>query len=163
MNPRYKYLLSKKQNDIEINRFLNLSIYNYQRELREIIEDRKTFFIFIFGTHDNTGKSWCSDCNIAMPNIEEAKNIIKNKKNEKEIYFISLPIDKINMDYLNNDPIIILERVPTLIYFENGKEKKRLIEGDLFSKQIVNNFILQPYEQYNTKGNQFLYQKKIYF
>ena len=165
LNPRYKYLLPKEQNDIDISRFINLNIYNYQRELREIIEDQKSFFLFIFGTHDNTGKSWCSDCNIAMPNVEEAKNIIINKKNEKEIYFISLPIDKINMDYLNSDAIIRLERVPTLIYFENGKEKSRLIEGDLFSKQIVNNFILQAYEQYNTnaRGNQYLYQQKNYF
>ena len=163
LNPRYKYLLPKEQNDIDISRFINLNIYNYQRELREIIEDRKTFFLFIFGTHDNTGKSWCSDCNIAMPNVEEAKNIIKDKKNEKEVYFISLPIDKINMDYLNSDPIIQLERVPTLIYFENGKEKNRLIEGDLFSKQIINNFILQAYEQYNPRGNQYLYQPKNYY
>ena len=163
LNSRYKYLLPKENNYSNDFRFLTLSIYNYQRELRDILQDKKSFFLCIYGNHDYTGKSWCSDCNIAMPIIEEAKNIIKDKKYEKEIYFINIPIDKINMDYLRDDPVIQLERVPTLIYFENGSEKNRLIENDLFSLQIVKNFILQAYEQYNPRGNQYLYQPKNYY
>ena len=166
-NSRYRYLLPKDQDDINSSndRFIMLNIYNYQRELKEIIQDRKTFFLCIYGTHDFTGKSWCSDCNIAMPNIEEAKNVIRNKKFEKEVYFLSLPIDKINMDYLRDDSIIQLERVPTLIYFDNGIEKNRMIENDLFNYQIVNNFILQPYEQYNynPNKNRYLYQPRNYY
>ena len=167
LNPRYKYLLPKDQNNINNTngRFIMLNIYNYQRELKEIIQDRKSFFLFIYGTHDFTGKSWCSDCNIAMPIVEEAKNVIKSKKYEKEIYFLSLPIDKINMDYLRDDPIVQLERVPTLIYFGNGVEKNRLIENDLFSYQVVNNFINQAYEQYNYDPirRQYLYQPRKYY
>ena len=100
-----------------------------------------------------------------MPIVEEAKNVIKSKKYEKEIYFLSLPIDKINMDYLRDDSIVQLERVPTLIYFGNGVEKNRLIENDLFSFQIVNNFINQAYEQYNYDPNrrQYLYQPRKYY
>ena len=131
--------------------------------MKEILEDQKSFFICIYGTHDYTGKSWCSDCNIAMPNIDEAKNIIKDRKYEKEIYFINIPIDKINMDYLRDDPVIQLERVPTLIYFENGLEKNRLIENDLFSYQVVKNFILQAYDQFNTSRSNFYYRPKNYY
>ena len=160
---RYKYLLSKEQNITDPDRFITLNIFNYQRELREILNERKTFFIFIYGNHDYTGKSWCSDCNIAMPNVEHAKNILKNRKIEKEVYFLNLPIDKINMEYLKNDPKIQLERVPTLIYFENGLEKNRLIENELFSYQVINDFILQPFEQYNPRRNLYLYQTRNYY
>ena len=163
LNTRYKYLLSKEQNFTGSDRFVTLNIFNYQRELREILNERKTFFIFIYGTHDYTGKSWCSDCNIAMPNVEQAQNILKNRKFEKEVYFLNLPIDKSNMEYLKNDPKIQLERVPTLIYYENGLEKNRLIENDLFSYQIINNFILQPFEKYNPRRSQYLYQTRNYY
>ena len=162
LNSRYKYLLPKENNYSNDERFLTLSIYNYQRELREILQDKKSFFICIYGTHDYTGKSWCSDCNIAMPIIEEAKNIIKDKKYEKDIYFINIPIDKINMDYLRDDLVIQLERVPTLIYFENGLEKNRLIENELFSYHTVKNFILQAYEQFNLNRNNYFYRPNCY-
>ena len=44
-------------------------------------------------------------------------------------------------------------------------EKNRMIENDLFNYQIVNNFILQPYEQYNynPNKNRYLYQPRNYY
>ena len=161
-NSRYRDLLYKEeQNDNNSNnRFISLSLYNYQKEIRELLNNRKTFFICIYGSPDYTGKSWCSDCNIAMPNIEQAKNIIKDKQYEKEVYFVSIPIEKRNMKYLGDDPTIQLERVPTLIYIENGFVKSRLIENDLFSSQIVNNFVLQAFEQYNPSRSHYLYQTR---
>ena len=129
-----------------------------------MIMDRKSFFIFIYGSHDYTGKSWCSDCNIARPIVEEAKNIIKDKKYEKEIYFVSIPIDKINMIDFKYDSNIELERVPTLIYFENGREKNRLIENDLFSYQNVNSFIFQAFDHFNNiRRNNYLYMPRNYY
>ena len=165
LNLRYNnYLLSKAQNENNNDRFIELNIFNYQKPIREMVIDRKTFFIFIYGSHDYTGKSWCSDCNIARPIVEESKNIIKDKRYEKEVYFISIPIDKINMVDLKYDSIIQLERVPTLIYIENGREKNRLIENDLFSYQNVNSFIRQPYDQFNQlRRNNYLYQPRNYY
>ena len=162
-NSRYNYLMSDERRD-NYDKFIMLNLYNYQRKIREMIQERKTFFIFIYGSHDYTGQSWCSDCNIAMPNVEDAKNKIKNNNN-KEIYFIDIPIDKINMQDLANDTIIQLERVPTLIYFQNGMERDRLIENDLFSYQTVNNFVLQALNNnsYSPNRNQFLYQQRNYY
>ena len=160
---RYNYLLPKEQNYTDNNRFMTLNIFNYRNHVREKLRERKTLFVVIYGTHDYTGKSWCSDCNIAMPNIEEAKNIIKNRTYDKEVYFIDIPIDKINMKDLNEDPIIQLERVPTLIFFENGIERNRLIENELFSSQNVHNFILQAYNQYSPSRNDCLYHPRNYY
>ena len=164
-NLRYNnYLLSKDKNENNNDRFIELNIFNYQKPIREMVIGRKTFFIFIYGSHDYTGKSWCSDCNIARPIVEESKNIIKDKKYEKEVYFINIPIDKINMVDLKYDSIIQLEGVPTLIYIENGREKNRLVENDLFSYQNVNSFILQPYDQFNQlRRNNYLYQPRNYY
>lgn len=159
-NSRYNYL---RNGNNDSDRFITANIFSYQREIRELLQKRKTFFLFIYGSHDYTGKSWCSDCNIAMPNVEDGKKLIKNKKFEKEVFFISLPIDKIYMVDLKDDPTIQLERVPTLIYFENGIERNRLVENDLFSYQVVNNFILQAYEQYNLSQSQYLYQPRNYY
>ena len=153
------YLSSNERVD---DKFIKLNIYNYQRKIREMIQKRKTFFIFIYGSHDYTGQSWCSDCNTAMPNVEQVKNKIRNN-NDREIYFIDIPIDKINMKDLANDGIIQLERVPTLIYFDYGMERDRLVETELFSYQAVNNFILQAYDSYKLSRNNLLYQRRNYY
>ena len=163
-NSRFNYLITKDNTGIGNNtdRFFTLNVINFSRKIREMIEERKTFFIYLFGSRDYTGQSWCSDCNIARPNVERAKDIIKNKRYEGEVYFISIPIEKINKEDFRDDPIIQLERVPTLIFFENGIERNRLIENDLFSFQIINEFIMQAYNQYNNI-NQYLYQQRNYY
>ena len=142
-------------------RFIDLTQYNYRPKLLELLRARKTFFVHIFGSHDYTGKSWCSDCNIAKPIVEQGKKIIENKKYEKEVYFLSIPIDKIYMEDFRDDPYIRLERVPTLILFECGFEKGKLIENDLFSYQKVREFILQAYEP-GYKRN-CLYERRNYY
>jgi thiol-disulfide isomerase/thioredoxin len=142
-------------------RFIDLTQYNYRPKLLELIRTRKTFFVHIFGSTDYSGKSWCSDCNIAHPIVEQGKKIIDNKKYEKEVYFLSIPIDKIYMEDFRDDPYIRLERVPTLILFESGFEKGKLIENDLFSYQKVREFILKAYEPGFMR--QYLYERRNYY
>ena len=141
-------------------RFFDLTQYNYKSKLLELIEDKKTFFVCVCGSSDYTGQSWCSDCNLAKPNIEQGKTLIRSKKYEKEIYFLAIPIDKIYMEDFRDDPYIRLERVPTLILFENGIEKGRLVENDLFSYQTIREFILQAYEE---PKRRYLYERKKYY
>ena len=149
-----------------LDRFLTLNLFNFPQKIRQLKQEGKTFFIHLYGSSDYTGHSWCSDCNIAKPNIEQAKNNIRNKEFEKEVYFLSIPVEKVQMDNFRDDPTIHLERVPTLIYYENGMERSRLIENDLFSYQTVNNFINQAYNTYNNRnmgGNRYLYQPRSYY
>ena len=152
-----QFEIPKYQNE----RFIDLTQYNYKSKLLQLIDERKTFFLFIFGSHDYTGKSWCSDCNTAKPLVEQGKRLIENKKYEKEVYFLSIPIDKIYKEDFRDDPFIQLERVPTLILFENGIEKGRLVENDLFSYSTIREFILQVY---NTAiGRQYSYERRRYY
>ena len=166
-NSRYNNYNSYEdsKNNYDSAQFFSLNTFNYSRKIREMIQQRKSFFIYLYGSRDYTGQSWCSDCNIAKPNVEQAKNIIKNKKFEKDLYFVDIPIDKIYMDDVKEDQIINLERVPTLIYYENGIERGRLVENDLFSYQSVSNFINQAYNPYENSLNrsQFLYRPRNYY
>jgi thiol-disulfide isomerase/thioredoxin len=132
----------------KFDQIMSLNLYNYRSPLRSLIQEKKTFFVCIYGSVDYTGKSWCSDCNIAKPNLEQAKNIVIEKKYEKEVYYISIPIEKIELKELNKDYDIRLERVPTLIFFENGIEKNRMVENELFSYSSVRNFVLQAYDNF---------------
>jgi hypothetical protein len=179
LNSRYNYLKTyeNSKNDYGYNddRFITLNIFNYPGKIRDMMQQRKTFFVYLYGSHDYTGQSWCSDCNIARPNVEEAKKIIKNKRYQKEVYFVDIPIEKIYMDDFKDDPIIQLERVPTLIYYEKGLERGRLIENDLFSYQSICDFMMQAYNDYNDYNDnieynkfnmtrsQYLYQPRIYY
>ena len=166
---RYDYLRDSREqekNQFEIPRYqneriLDLTQYNYKSKLIQLLDERKTFFVFVFGSHDYTGQSWCSDCNIARPIVEQGKRIIENKKFEKEVYFLNIPIDKIYKEDFRDDPYIQLERVPTLLLFENGVEKGRLVENDLFSYQNVREFILKAYEP--TFKRLYLYERRNYY
>ena len=165
---RYHYLRDEvsEKNQYETpkfnkERFIELTQYNYKPKLLELLRQRKTFFVHIYGSRDYTGKSWCSDCNIAEPIIEQGKKLIENKKYEKEVYFLSIPIDKIYMEDFRDDPYILLERVPTLILFENGFETGKLIENDLFSYQRVRDFIMKAYEPGFKR--QYLYERRSYY
>ena len=151
----------KSNYEIPNERFIDLNQYNYQKKLKELLDERKTFFVYVHGSNDYTGKSWCSDCNIAKPLVEQGKNLIKIKKDEKEVYFLSIPIDKIYMEDFRDDPYIQLERVPTLILFENGYEKGRLIENDLFSYLTIRKFILRAYEE--ERSGQYIYERRNYY
>jgi hypothetical protein len=51
------------------------------------------------------------------------------------------------MDDLKDDQIIRLERVPTLIYYENGIEIGRIVQEQMFTQESINNFILRAYRQ----------------
>jgi thiol-disulfide isomerase/thioredoxin len=157
VSEKNQYETSKFNNE----RFIELTQYNYKPKLLELLRQRKTFFVHIYGSRDYTGKSWCSDCNIAEPIIEQGKKLIENKKYEKEVYFLSIPIDKIYMEDFRDDPYILLERVPTLILFENGFETGKLIENDLFSYQRVRDFIMKAYEPGFKR--QYLYERRSYY
>ena len=166
---RYNYLRSNpepeknqyEESRFDKERFIDLTQYNYKPKLLEFIRERKTFFVHILGSNDYTGRSWCSDCNIAEPIVEQGKKIIENKKYEKEVYFLRIPIDKIYMEDFRDDPYINLERVPTLILFENGLERGKLVENDLFSYQNVREFILQVYEPGFRRP--YLYERRNYY
>ena len=73
---------------------------------------------------------------------------------------MNIPIEKIYMEDLKDDPIIQLERVPTLIYYEDGSERGRLIENDLFSYESICDFMMQAY---NMTRSRYLYQPRIYY
>ena len=69
-------------------------------------------------------------------------------KNEskKEIYFIDISVSQKQKDIYRNDKIIKMKRIPTIIYFSNGVEMERIVEGEMDSQEKVDAFIDQIYE-----------------
>ena len=122
--------------------------HNYNEGVKNLLKSKKNFFVFMYGSHDSKGISWCSDCRYAEPNINLIKGIIASKEKEKEIYFINIPIDKEKKPFYKNDIILKLSHVPTLIYFENGKEIRRIIQDDMFDKKKVVDFVMKSYQRF---------------
>jgi thiol-disulfide isomerase/thioredoxin len=115
---------------------------DFAEEFGNLIKDKQSFFAYFHGAYDNeTNKSWCSDCDVAKPIIDE---ILPSSK----VPVIKLPIvdvkewKKPDYEYRIN-PKVKLSKVPTLIYYDNGVEFGRLTEGELFDKQNVSDFINQ--------------------
>ena len=118
---------------------------NFDLKIRDLILNQKNFFAFMYGKHDMRGQSWCSDCDIAEPFINNIKPIIAKNELIKEIYFVNIAIPKEKRKLYSSNKILKLVHVPTLIYFQKGKEVARIMETQMFSQFQVTSFVEKAY------------------
>ena len=126
--------------------FLFLEHSKFNSVLKELVSTQKNFFLFMYGTNDSNGFSWCLDCDNVKPFINKAKKIVSSREKEKEIYFVSVPIDRDKKLEYKKHPICQMQHVPTLAYFQKGKEINRILERQMSTQEMVNNFIEMAYK-----------------
>ena len=119
---------------------------NYNTIVKEYLQQKKNFIVYIYGDRDSQGKSWCPDCVIAEPFVENVLPRIKDLESQKEVFFINISVSIDKKALYKNDKIIKMKRIPTLIYFSNGVEMGRIVEGDMASQENIDAFIDQIYE-----------------
>lgn len=118
----------------------------FSSKLNELVNEKKTFFVFVYGAHGPDGKSWCPDCDVSQPFVKKAKEDIVYKNKDKGILFINLPVVRAERSDYTNDKVVKLTRIPALIFYLKGKEMTRIVEGDMASQESVSGFIEQAYE-----------------
>ena len=126
--------------------WINTDESNFNAKIKDLLSKRLDFIVYIYGKHDPDGRSWCPDCEVAQPFVNNILPKIKENESEKEIYFVDVGVDKAKKEIYRNDKLIKLTKVPTLIYFSQGTEMERLIEGDMASQENIDSFIDQIYE-----------------
>ena len=119
---------------------------NFNGIIKDYLKQKKDFIVYIYGDHDKNGKSWCPDCIIAEPFVDNAIKKIGKLESQKEVYFINISVGIYNRDIYRNDKILKMKRIPTIIYFSQGVEMGRLVEGDMASQENIDAFIDQIYE-----------------
>ena len=119
---------------------------NFDLKIRDLILNQKNFFAFMYGKHDMRGQSWCSDCDIAEPFMNNVKPLIAKNEQIKEVYFVNISVPKDKKKLYKDNKILKMHHVPTLIYFEKGKEIARLTENQMFSQYQVTSFVEKAYE-----------------
>jgi thiol-disulfide isomerase/thioredoxin len=127
--------------------WLTFTIENFAANIKKLISEKKSFFLYLYGTHDKNGKSWCPDCVRSEPFVNKAKEIIAARENEKEIYFVNVPIDFDKRAFFRNDKIAKMKRVPTLAFFNKGRELGRIIEHEMDTQEMIDGFVLQVYDE----------------
>lgn len=117
----------------------------FEREFLPLLTNKQSFVAYFTGDVDkNTGKSWCPDCDISKPNVEEAMLKLEGKEN---ILFVKMPVER--SDWRDQGfiyrihPKLKVNKVPTLMFFSNGQEYGRLVEDELADKDNVLEFIEQ--------------------
>ena len=125
-----------------------IKITEFEKFFNELISKKSNFYGYFYGGYDENGQSWCGDCVVAKPIIEEACKILES---QDKVLFLRFPVDD-KVEWKKPDFIfrthskVKLDRVPTLIYYHGGVEYGRLIEGELFDKSNVEEFIRQSLE-----------------
>ena len=51
---------------------------NYNSIVKEYLQEKKNFIVYLYGDRDSQGKSWCPDCVIAEPFVENVLPRIKD-------------------------------------------------------------------------------------
>ena len=119
---------------------------NFSSIIKDYLKQKKDFIVYIYGDKDEKGRSWCPDCVVAEPFVEKAMEKIKEYESQKEVYFINISVEMFNREIYRNDKILKMKRIPTIIYFSQGVEMGRLVEGDMASQENIDAFIDQIYE-----------------
>jgi thiol-disulfide isomerase/thioredoxin len=126
--------------------FLKFEHNDFKKGIEDLVNKKKNMLVHLYGAPGRDGRSWCPDCDISEPYIKEIKPFVKQKENEKEIYFIDIPISwEKRSDYRNNK-ILKEKRIPTLIYFYQGREMGRLVEREMANRKNIFDFVEQIYE-----------------
>ena len=128
--------------------FRKIALNEFESQFGELIANRAIFFAYFHGGYNDQGVSWCSDCDVARPIVEESVKILEN---QNKVLFVKFAIEN-KLDWANKEfvyrvhPKVRLQRVPTLIYYQDGVEFGRLTEGELFDKENVQEFVKQALE-----------------
>ena len=125
-----------------------IALKDFEATFNDLIASKSSFFGYFYGGYDHNGESWCSDCVISKPIIEEASKILEG---QSKVQMLKFPVDD-KFEWRKPEFIfrthskVKLDRVPTLIYYNEGVEFGRLIEGELFEKANVDEFVKQSLE-----------------
>ncbi len=114
-------------------------------QISKSIAKQETAFFVCFGSEDpGTGESWCSDCVTADPVLRSACS-----KLSPDITLYECPVGERSawkqqpLHPYRLNPVLRLERIPTLIALANGLERGRLVESDCSNPDVVAAFVHQ--------------------
>ena len=120
---------------------------NFKGKLEELVSKKADFIAYLYGAHDSSGNSWCPDCEVAQPFVQNVLPTILKNEQEREMYFVNVPIKINQREMYRNDKVLKMRRIPTLIYFKDGHEMGRAVEGEMMTQEEVTAFIDIVYEE----------------
>lgn len=100
-------------------------------------EDALLFYVFFGSEVPETGESWCPDCVMADPVIRATLSRIT----ARPVHLVECPVGdrasyKGRADHpYRVHPHIRLQRIPTVVRVERGREVGRLVEGECLDPQ----------------------------
>lgn len=110
-------------------------------------ERHESALCLFFGTEDaQTGESWCPDCVIACP---VARRLCRTLRPELPLYEFSVGTvmewkhARFVHPYRGN-PLLRVQRIPTLLRFRDGAVVGRLVEADCADEAKLREFLSEP-------------------
>ena len=120
--------------------------FNFSQIVQEYLDAKKDFLVYVFAERNAQGKSWCPDCDLDQPFVDNVLPRIMENESKKEVYFINIGVN-INLKELYRiDKNVKPKRLPILIYFSEGEEMGRISESEMCCQETIDDFIDQIYE-----------------
>jgi hypothetical protein len=111
--------------------------------VQKIVAESSNGLLLFFGSENlDTGESWCPDCVTADPVMRSAATSLR-----PDLTLYECPVG-MRLDWKNKPEhpyrthhLLRVQRIPTLIYFEKGCERSRLVEADCARQELVAAFL----------------------
>uniref|UniRef100_A0A1I7U8U2 Thioredoxin domain-containing protein 17 n=1 Tax=Caenorhabditis tropicalis TaxID=1561998 RepID=A0A1I7U8U2_9PELO len=116
----------------------------FQQVLETIGKGKRVVALFTGSKSLSTGQSWCPDCVVAEPIVEE---VIKEADVAAlDVHFVTVFVGNREVWRdpavgFRTDPKLKLTCIPTLL--EVGNKAKRLLEGQVANKNLVKEFFTE--------------------
>ena len=126
--------------------WITTTVSNFSQIIKDLVKEKKDLLVYLYGERDSEGRSWCPDCVLSHPFVENIFPRIMENEPKKELYFVNISVSINQKEIYRNDPIVRMIRIPTLIYFSKGVEMGRIIEKEMATQENIDSFIDQIYE-----------------
>jgi len=120
-----------------------INLREFESNFSTLLNKKDSFYAYFYASYDKNGVSWCSDCTKVKPILEEvSQQSLSSQQNIMLYYFpIEDPQAYKSPDFVyRKNSHIKLERIPTLIYFREGKELSRMVEDQISHKYDLMEF-----------------------
>ncbi|KAL4449706.1 hypothetical protein ABPG74_008079 [Tetrahymena malaccensis] len=137
-------IINKKYSKMaEHSNVIHLNYKEFDAKYNELKQQGKPFAVLFTGDNvPGTTDSWCGDCVRAHPVIQST---VIPKCAELHIPFLEVLVGlreewKTPTHLIRNHPDLMLTNIPTLLLNEKGKFTKKLVEGQILNKSLLEDF-----------------------
>ena len=73
--------------------WITTTVSNFSQIIKDLVKEKKDLLVYLYGERDSEGRSWCPDCVLSHPFVENIFPRIMENEPKKELYFVNISVN----------------------------------------------------------------------